>query len=60
MTQAAVGPAGGSDAAVLQDGAEMGGCVRLSRRKRPHGGEDQRQTVGYIFVWGASQSGGVA
>lgn len=65
----------GGQATVLQDGAEVGGrrgaaggaataaaaaTGRLSGRERLHGGEDEGQTVGHIFVWGARQSWSVS
>ncbi len=62
MTQVAAGPAGGSDAVVLQDRVEVGGCTGagLSGRERLHGGEDQGQTVCHVLVWGTGQSRRVA
>ena len=62
MTQVSTGPAGGSNATVLQDGVEVGGCTSpsLSGRERLHGGEDQGQTVCHILVWGTGQSWCVA
>lgn len=62
MAQVSTGPAGGSDSAVLQDGAEVGGCVRtsLSGRERLHGGKDEGQTLCYVFVRGTGQSWRVA
>lgn len=60
VTQVSAGAAGGGDATVLQDGVEVGGCAGLSGRERLHGGEDQGQAVGYVFIWGTSQSRRVA
>lgn len=62
MAQVSTGPAGGSDSAVLQDGAEVGGCAgaSLSGRERLHGGKDEGQAVCYVFVRGTGQSWCVA
>lgn len=40
MTEVATGPTGGSDATVLQDGVEVGGCTGsgFPGRERLHGG----------------------
>lgn len=62
VTQLSTGPAGGSNAAVLQDGVEAGSCTGagLSEGERLHGGEDEGQTVCHILVGGTSQSRRVA
>ena len=62
VTEVTAGPTAGSNAAVLQDGAEMRGCTGagLSGGERLHGGEDQGETVRHVLVWGASKSRCVA
>lgn len=58
VTQVSIRPTGGSNTTVLQDGAEVGGWAgaNLSGRERLHGGEDQGQTVCYVFVRCTGQS----
>lgn len=62
MTQVTAGSTAGSDATVLQDGVEVGGCTGagLFGRVRLHGGEDEGQTVCHVLVWGTSQGRRVA
>lgn len=56
MTQFAAGAA--HDAAVFHAGAEVRGlpAAGLPRGERLHGGQDERQAVGNVLIWGTGQS----
>lgn len=55
VTQVSTGPASGSNDTGFEDGVEVGGCVTTGW-ERLHGGEDQGQTLGNVFVRGTGQS----
>lgn len=55
MTHVATGAA--HNAAVFHAGAEVQGlpAAGLPGRERLHGGQDERQAVGNILIWGTGQ-----